>query len=126
METPLLLASSNGVMTVPCAGQMKPISSPPAAGGCAGGAAGIGVGGAASVRGRAVTPELATGLVDGAVGAAMGGGVVTTAVTGGNTRSTWPTSIELAFARLFQFWMSRQFWPLSRAIRYRVSPAFTV
>jgi hypothetical protein len=46
--------------------------------------------------------------------------------TGGAMRSTWPTSITFGFSSVFQRWMSRQFWPLSSAMRIRVSPGRTV
>ena len=44
---------------------------------------------------------------------------------GGTTRNTCPTSIRLAFSRLFQRAMSFQLWPVSKPIRIRVSPGLT-
>jgi hypothetical protein len=55
-------------------------------------------------------------------------GRVTTASlpAGGVTRSTWPTSIWFGLSMVFQRLMSRQFWPVSRPMRIRVSPGLTV
>jgi uncharacterized protein (DUF697 family) len=53
-------------------------------------------------------------------------GALASSVPGGATRSTWPTSITFGLSRLFQRAMSRQFWPLSSAMRISVSPGRTV
>jgi hypothetical protein len=63
----------------------------------------------------------------GAPGAAgRTGSAAATLAVGGTTRSTCPTSRTFGFSRLFQRWMSRQFWPVSSAMRTSVSPRCTV
>jgi hypothetical protein len=50
---------------------------------------------------------------------------VCVSAVGGITRSTCPTSIWFGLSIWFQRTMSRQFCPLSRPMRIRVSPGLT-
>ena len=93
---------------LPLAGQTKPSpSSLAAAGGCTAGEV-AGFTSAALPMGCTTTPEAST------------------VALGGTTRKTCPISIWWGLGRLFQRIKSRQDCPLSKAIRVRVSPFWTV
>src|SRR5512140_2830365 len=134
MSTPLLRCSSKPATIVPdpAVGQAQGSSSSP-------GGAGVGVtGGRLATTGAGGWAALAALAALVAEAGETGAGTITLGVTGratatsvpaapgGTTRSTWPTSMMLGFSMLFQRATSRQFWPLSRAMRINVSPGRTV
>jgi len=104
MSMPLFLASSKPAITWPWAGQTKPMSSATVfwLGAELGGTALVG-----ALAAAAVAVRLAAGAAAAATGRTTTPGLSTEA-PGGETRSTWPTSITSGLPRVFQRATSRQ------------------